>query len=124
METTFYTFRANEIVVAGDGVEQAIGGEGRRLVCVRRSAARPSGGARGRVISMEDWRAAHAPEGADWTEEAEDWREPESPAEGRGTDRPARTRTDHSGERGGCLELLASAALIAFSAAACAAFLL
>ena len=126
METTFYTFSANEIVVTGDGVEQVSGGEGRRLVCVRRGAAesgsvRP---ARGKVISMEVWRAAHASDEEDWTEEPEDWMESEDPAEGREERRSIRARTDHSGERSGYLELLACLALIAVSAAACAAFLL
>ena len=119
METTFYTFSANEIVVTGDGVEQVSGGEGRRLVCVRRGVAE-SGSVRpvrGKVISMEAWRAAHA-------SDEEDWTEPGDPAEGREERRSIRARTDHSGERSGYLELLACLALIAVSAAACAAFLL
>ena len=124
METTFYTFSANEIVVTGDGVEQVSGGEGRRLVCVRRGVSQPSRPAQGKVISMEAWRAAHVANEEDWTDEMEDWMESESPAERREECRSPRARTDHSRERSGYLELLACLALIAVSAAACAAFLL
>ena len=126
METTYYTFSANEIVVTGDGVEQVSGGEGRRLVCVHRGVtngteARP---ARGKVISVEDWRAAHTRDEEEWADEAEDWMESDGMAEARGEVPAPRPRTDHRGERSGCLELLVSAALIAVSAAACVAFLL
>lgn len=126
METTFYTFSANEIVVTGDGVEQVSGGEGRRLVCVRRGAAdgaqvRP---VRGKVISMEAWRAAHVANEEDWADETEDWMESEGSIERQGENWSPRARTDHSRERSGYLELLACIALIAVSAAACAAFLL
>lgn len=117
METTFYTISANEIVVAGDGVEQVSGGEGRRVVCLRRSAPKPAPG-KGKVISLDAWRAEH---------EAEEWEEefrPEEEPEEKAAAPAARPRTDHRRERGLYLDWLVSLTLIAVAAAACVSFLL
>ena len=114
METTFYTFSANEIAVAGSGVEQASGGDGRRVVCLRGSAP-GSGRTDGKVISLDAWRAAHGAEGP----EPEDALPEEEPAA-----RPVRARSDHRRERGVWLDWLASLALIAVAVSACVSFLL
>ena len=77
METTYYTLTAREILVEGAEVQQACGGSGRRLVCVRRAPeARPAEPA-GKVIDLAAWRADRETEedGPLWAEDA--WAEPE-----------------------------------------------
>ena len=112
METTYYTIRAREIVVHGDGVAQASGGEGRRLVCTRQTPAAPASRRRNNVISLDEYRAAQ--------DRAEASPEPETEPV-----RPApRARSDHRRDKPSYLEMVTSAALIGVALSACAAFLL
>lgn len=55
METTYYTVTAREIVVTGDGVEQAVGG-GRRMVCTRRAGQPRQTQPRDNVIDLSAWK--------------------------------------------------------------------
>ena len=118
METTFYTFSANEIAVAGTGVEQASGGDGRRVVCLR---SRVSGDRRteGKVISLDAWRAAHALEEAPEEDCLGQGPAEEAPAVRAPAQRPRRREA-----RGAWLDWLASLALIAVAVSACVSFLL
>lgn len=112
METTYYTIRAREIVVRGDGVAQASGGEGRRLVCTRQTPAVSAPRRRNNVISLDEYRAAR--------EQAEVSPEPETdPVRG-----AHRVRSDHRRDKPSYLEMVTSAALIGVALSACAAFLL
>ena len=57
MKTTYYTITAREILVSGDGVEQAVGG-GRQLVCARKTVPADTGAAkRNNVIDLAAWKA-------------------------------------------------------------------
>ncbi len=95
METTYYTLTAREILVEGAEVQQACGGSGRRLVCVRRAPeARPAEPA-GKVIDLAAWRADREAEGEEPLWAAEDaWAEPEerpAPAPRKGRTRRSRS---------------------------------
>ena len=127
METTMYTFTANEIVVAGSAVRQASGGD-RRMVYLRHPV-NESAPAAGKVIDFNAWRAAKE-------EEAHEERTCEAnffEDELFGEDVPAfelqsapaarRPRTDHRA-RGMYLDWVASAAVIAVSLCASIAFFL
>ena len=57
METTYYTLTAREIVVEGAEVQQACGGSGRRLVCVRKAPETRPAEPAGKVIDLAAWRA-------------------------------------------------------------------
>ena len=106
METTYYTLTAREILVEGAEVQQACGGSGRRLVCVRRApAARPAESA-GKVIDLAAWRADRGEEDEPaWTEDA--WAEPEE----RPAPAPRRARARHRSALG--LEVLATLSVTA-----------
>lgn len=62
METTFYTFTANEIIVTGAGVQQVSGDNTRRMVYLRHSEPVPSQLAGGKIIDFNAWCAAHEEE--------------------------------------------------------------
>ena len=70
METTYYTFTAREILVSGDGVEQAVGGA-RRLALARRPAEEALPVRRDNVIDLAACRAAREEEAAEeaWEED-------------------------------------------------------
>ena len=107
METTYYTLTAREILVEGAEVQQACGGSGRRLVCVRRAPeARPAEPA-GKVIDLAAWRAdREAEDEPRWA--AEDaWAEPEE----RPAPAPRRARARHRSALG--LEVLATLSVTA-----------
>ena len=74
MKTTYYTITAREILVSGDGVEQAVGGA-RQLVCARKTVPADAGAAkRNNVIDLAAWKAAREEEV--WQEQPEDgWEE-------------------------------------------------
>lgn len=111
METTFYTFTANEIIVTGAGVQQVSGNNVRRMVCLRHSGSAVEQSADGRVIDFSAWRAAHdVEENVDETEVFEE----EVSA---GKMRKARNVRDVF--RGMDLDQVVSAALIAVSVFAC-----
>ena len=57
METTMYTFTANEIVVAGNAVRQASGGD-RRMVYLRHPVNESAPATGGKVIDFNAWVAA------------------------------------------------------------------
>ena len=123
METTYYTFTANEIIVAGDGVRQVSGGEGRRMVYLRRSSVADPAPAKGsNVVDFAAWRAAHVePQSRPACEEDADGYSAEYAQTERyapSVTRPARTA------KGMYLDLVASLALIAVAASACISFLL
>lgn len=63
METTYYTFTAREILVTGDGVEQAVGGA-RRLVFARRATRPVQPAHKDNVIDLDAWRMAREEEAA------------------------------------------------------------
>ena len=84
METTYYTLTAREILVEGAEVQQACGGSGRRLVCVRKAPEARQAGPAGKVIDLAAWRADREPvdeAGPDWETESEAaWAGPEQGA--------------------------------------------
>ena len=59
MKTTYYILTAREILVSGDGVEQAAGGA-RRLVFARRPGRQGQAEKGDNVIHLADWKAARA----------------------------------------------------------------
>lgn len=121
METTYYTFTANEIIVTGDGVRQVSGGEGRRMVCLRRGCpAAPAAVPGSNVVDFTAWRAAHAQPSAVEREQEEDCSVEYAHTERYAPSvvRPARAA------RGIWLDLTASLALIAAAVSACVSFLL
>lgn len=122
METTYYTFTANEIIVAGDGVRQVSGGEGRRMVYTRRtSVAEPSSRVESNVVDFSAWRAAHVRPEPVCEDGAEDGFSVEyAPVERYA---PSVTRTARTA-RGMYLDTVASLALIAVALSACISFLL
>lgn len=121
METTYYTFTANEIIVAGDGVRQVSGGEGRRMVYTRRTSVTQPAPSRGsNVVDFNAWRAAHAREESPVEEEQDGFSAEYAPVERYA---PSVTRTARSA-RGLYLDMVASLALIAVAVSACVSFLL
>ena len=78
METTYYTLTAREIVVEGAEVQQACGGSGRRLVCVRKAPETRPAEPAGKVIDLAAWRADREAEPFQgWADEPE-WEEDRS----------------------------------------------
>jgi len=133
METTMYTFTANEIVVAGDAVRQASGGD-RRMVYLRHPAPEPASVSGGKVIDFNAWRAAQEEQSVSsmdvttFPEEINDF-EDFFPEEGPVAEdnRPVhRPRTHHArrARTGMYLDWMATAALIAVSISVCISFLL
>ncbi len=106
METTYYTLTAREIIVSGDGVEQAVGA-GRRVVYARRPAQAPLPERSDNVIDLAAWRSAKAE--AEWEEVCSDWGDQPLEPGGEGKSRP---RRDHKNQvlLGG--ELLATLSII------------
>lgn len=70
METTFYTFTANEIIVTGAGVQQVSGDNARRMVYLRHSEPAAEQPAGGKVIDFNAWCAAHEQDDCGNEEEA------------------------------------------------------
>lgn len=107
METTYYTLTAREILVEGAEVQQACGGSGRRLVCVRRAPETRPAEPAGKVIDLAAWRADREAEADElaWTEDA--WAEPEE----RPAPAPRRARARHRSALG--LEVLATLSVTA-----------
>ena len=134
METTMYTFTANEIVVAGSAVRQASGGD-RRMVYLRHSVQEAVPVSSGKVIDFNAWRAAQEAQQSDspvaestlLTEE-DDFEDTFSPEEYPSECLyPAhRVRSHHArrARRSMYLDWLASAALVAVSISVCISFLL
>ncbi len=106
METTYYTLTAREIIVSGDGVEQAVGA-GRRVVYARRPAQAPLTERSGKVIDLTAWRSAQAAEEREQAWPA--WEDEPLEPDGKGAPRP---RRDHKNQvlLGG--ELLATLSII------------
>jgi len=59
MQTTFYTFTANEIIVTGDGVEQVSGDNARRMVYLRHSEPAIKTREESNLIDFTAWCAEH-----------------------------------------------------------------
>lgn len=59
MQTTFYTFTANEIIVTGAEVEQVSGDNARRMVYLRHSKPEPEAAEGGKLIDFCAWCAEH-----------------------------------------------------------------
>ena len=128
METTMYTFTANEIVVAGSAVRQASGGD-RRMVYLRHPVNESAPAADGKVIDFNAWCAAKEEEAreelpfeADFFED-ELFEEDVPSFELQSAPAARRPRTDHRA-RGMYLDWVASAAVIAVSLCASIAFFL
>lgn len=117
METTYYTFSANEIVVTGSGVEQVSGGQGRRMVYLRHSAPKTAAPAQGKVIDFDAWRASHETAAGEPESYADE--EPEFEQERAPRTVPARRKA-----HGMYLDWLASVAVIAVAVSACVSFLM
>lgn len=114
MDTVYYTLYTEEAAVTADEAK-ASGGDSRQTASLRQPVPPKLPYRENNVISLDEYRAhLAAREDESW---AQDWEEPA------GAPAP-RPRTDHSKERFPLLEAAASAALIAVSLAACAAFLL
>ena len=131
METTYCTFRANEIVVSGSGMEQVSGGEGRRMVYLRRAAPVQPPRSSGKVIHLDAWKSAHPQEPHPQLQCApsRQARAPhtqpgsaQEPSDPRPAEHPAAPSPRR--ERGMYWDWLASLALIAVAAAACVSFLM
>ena len=113
MQTTFYTFTANETMATGDGTEQASGGSGRRMVYLRHTepvSAAPEGG---KLIDFHAWCSEHEAE----LHANEEPLEEETMEEEEKT--VCRERTMRSGRIGMYLDWIASAALAAVAVSAC-----
>ena len=128
METTMYTFTANEIVVAGSAVRQASGGD-RRMVYLRHPVNESAPATGGKVIDFNAWVAAKEEEEREDSTCEADFFEDEPFAEDvpsfemQSVPAARRPRTDHSA-RGMYLDWVASAAVIAVSLCASIAFFL
>ena len=68
MQTTYYTFTANEIIVTGAGVEQVSGDNARRMVFLRHSEPAKMQ-EEGKLIDFSAWCAEHEVCAAEETEE-------------------------------------------------------
>lgn len=128
METTMYTFTANEIVVAGSAVRQASGGD-RRMVYLRHPVNESAPATGGKVIDFNAWCAAKEEEAREELTCESDFFEDELfeedvPAfEMQSAPAARRPRTDHRAH-GMYLDWVASAAVIAVSLCASIAFFL
>lgn len=123
METTFYTFNANEIVVTGSGVEQVSGGQGRRMVYLRHSAPKAAAPAAGKVIDFEAWRSCHEDTETEpdfCVEDAALFMDAENTCDAPAATAASPRRASH----GMYLDWLASVALIAVAVSACVSFLI
>ena len=69
MQTTYYTFTANEIIVTGAGVEQVSGDNARRMVFLRHSEPACAKQSEGKLIDFSAWCAEHEVEAAEENEE-------------------------------------------------------
>lgn len=117
MQTTYYTFTANEIIVTGAGVEQASGGSGRRMVYLRHSKPLPETSENGKLIDFTAWCADHEAElcmNGDEREEEACFEAEESVCD---------ERTERGARIGMYLDWIASAALAAVALSACVGFL-
>ena len=134
METTMYTFTANEIVVAGSAVRQASGGD-RRMVYLRHPVQETAPVSCGKVIDFNAWRAAQeeaqsnsAYENDAACEEEHDFgdflMQEEELLDHVPSARRTRSHQVRSARRGMYLDWMASAALIAVSITLCISFLL
>ena len=133
METTMYTFTANEIVVAGSAVRQASGGD-RRMVYVRHPVNDSTPAAEGKVIDFNAWRAAK--EEADELEAAfeadrfddelfeDEFTEEDFPAEELQVVPSVRRPRTHHRAGGMYLDWVASAALVVVALCASVSFFL
>lgn len=120
METTFYTFSANEIVVAGSGVKQVSGGQGRRMVYLRHTEPRTASPSAGKVIDFDTWRARNE----DAVDEMKFSTAMQMEEVYGGGVRAERTGSARRAVRGMYLDWLASVAVIAVAVSACVSFLM
>jgi len=134
METTMYTFTANEIVVAGSAVRQASGGD-RRMVYLRHPVQETVPVSNGKVIDFNAWRSAQETQQSSSSveknalpEEEDVFEDTFSPEEYSSEDvQPThRVRSHHArrAHRSMYLDWMASAALIAVSISVCISFFL
>lgn len=125
METTMYTFTANEIVVAGSAIRQACGGD-RRMVYLRHPVNETAPATGGKVIDFNAWREAQEEKLEEPTFEHEFFDDEFAEAEFSDEDlrtAPRRPRTSHR-VRGMYLDWAASAAVIVVALCASISFFL